>query len=190
MGEKKNEGRKGKRKGRQAGRQFLCWGALPEQKKSGKVLAYPTEMECISREFWFWSGKAQGSFWEVKVAQSSLILCDPMDCDPWNSPARLLEWVAFPFSRGSFQPWDRTWSPALQTDSLPAEPQGKSKNTGMGSLSLLQWIFPTLESNWCLLHFRWILYQLSHQESPERIWVMYKLVTWQILMCFVSTGWM
>ena len=31
-------------------------------------------------------------------------------------------------------------SPALQADSLPAEPQGKSKNTGVGSLSLLQWI--------------------------------------------------
>ena len=32
-------------------------------------------------------------------------------------------------------------SPALQVDSLPAEPQGKPKNTGVGSLSLLQWIF-------------------------------------------------
>ena len=30
--------------------------------------------------------------------------------------------------------------PALQADSLPAESQGKSKNTGVGSLSLLQWI--------------------------------------------------
>ena len=33
-------------------------------------------------------------------------------------------------------------SPALQADSLPAEPQGKPKNTGAGSLSLLQGIFP------------------------------------------------
>ena len=38
-------------------------------------------------------------------------------------------------------------SPTLQADSLPAEPQGKLKNTGVGSLSLLQWIFPTQESN-------------------------------------------
>ena len=30
-------------------------------------------------------------------------------------------------------------SPPLQADSLPAEPQGKPKNTGMGSLSILQW---------------------------------------------------
>ena len=35
----------------------------------------------------------------------------------------------------------------MQADSLPAEPQEKSKNTGVGSLSLLQQIFPTQESN-------------------------------------------
>ena len=34
-------------------------------------------------------------------------------------------------------------SPALQADSLPAEPQGKPNNTGVGSLSLLQQIFLT-----------------------------------------------
>ena len=38
-------------------------------------------------------------------------------------------------------------SPALQADSLPSEPPGKSKNTGVGSLSLLQGIFPTQELN-------------------------------------------
>ena len=48
-------------------------------------------------------------------------------------------------------------------DSLPAEPRGKPKNTGVGSLSLLQWIFPTQESNPGLLHCRRILYQLSYQ---------------------------
>ena len=36
----------------------------------------------------------------------------------------------------------------------------------MGSLSLLQGIFPTQESNRSLLHCRWILYQLSYQGSP------------------------
>ena len=39
----------------------------------------------------------------------------------------------------------------------------KPKNTGVGSLSLLQEIFLTLELNWGLLHCRWILYQLSYQ---------------------------
>ena len=37
--------------------------------------------------------------------------------------------------------------PTLQADSLPAEPPGKPKNTGVGSLSLHQRIFPTQESN-------------------------------------------
>ena len=37
--------------------------------------------------------------------------------------------------------------PTLQVDSLPSEPPGKPKNTGAGSLSLLQGIFPTQESN-------------------------------------------
>ena len=54
-------------------------------------------------------------------------------------------------------------------DSLPAELQGKPKNIGMGRLSLLQWIFLTQESNWGLLHCRWILYQLSYQGSTMDI---------------------
>ena len=36
------------------------------------------------------------------------------------------------------------------------------KNTGVGILSLLRGIFPTQELNWCFLHCRWILYQLSY----------------------------
>ena len=58
-------------------------------------------------------------------------------------------------------------SPALQVDSLPAEPPGKPNNTGVGSLSLLQWIFPTQGSNWGLLHCRRILYQLSYREAQK-----------------------
>ena len=50
-----------------------------------------------------------------------------------------------------------------QADSLPAEPQGKPKNTGVYSLSLLQEIFPTKGSNPCFPNCRWILYQLSYQ---------------------------
>ena len=40
------------------------------------------------------------------------------------------------------------------------------QNTGLGSLSLLQGIFPTQGSNAGLLHCRWILCQLSHKGSP------------------------
>ena len=81
----------------------------------------------------------------------------------WILQARIPEWVAFPFSRESSQPR----SPALQADSLSAEPQGKPKNTGVGSLSLLLRIFPTQELNQGLLRCRRILYQLSYEGSPE-----------------------
>ena len=54
----------------------------------------------------------------------------------------------------------------LQVDSLPAEPQGKPKSIGVGSLSPLQRIFLTQESNQGLLQCRRIPYQLSYQGSP------------------------
>ena len=57
--------------------------------------------------------------------------------------AWILEWAAFTFSRGSSQFRDRTQSSTLQVDSIPAEPQGKPKNTGVGSISFLQLIFLT-----------------------------------------------
>ena len=78
---------------------------------------------------------------------------------------RILEKVADLFLRGSSQPRDQTQVSSIWADSLPAEPQEKPKNTGVGSLLLLQWIFLTQESNQGLLHCRWILYQLSYQES-------------------------
>ena len=55
-------------------------------------------------------------------------------------------------------------SPASQVDSLPAEPPGKPKNTAVGSLSLLQRIFPTRESNRSLVHCRQILDQRTNIE--------------------------
>ena len=48
------------------------------------------------------------------------------------------------------------------------------QNTGVGSLSLFQGIFPTQRSNPGLLHCRWILYRVSHEGSPRILeWVAY-----------------
>ena len=69
----------------------------------------------------------------------------------------------FPSPRDLPNPGIEPRSPTLQADSLSTEPSGKFKNTGVGSLSLLQWIFPTQELNRGLLHCRQILYQLSYQ---------------------------
>ena len=116
---------------------------------------------------------------KVKVTQSCLTLWDHMDYTVHGIlQARILEWVAFPFSRGSSQPryWTQvphiagrfstSWatkqaqeqksptrmciwhseSHSVMCDSL--RPHGlyspwnsPGQNTGVGSLSLLQWIF-------------------------------------------------
>ena len=74
----------------------------------------------------------------------------------------LSEWKSFSRVRlfatpGLYSPWN---SPG--------------QNTGVGSLSLLQGIFPIKGSNPGLPHCRWILYQLSHNGSPRILeWVPY-----------------
>ena len=76
------------------------------------------------------------------------------------------------------------------------------QNTGVGSLSLLQGIFPTQGSNPGLPHCRRILYQLSHKGSPIfNIVVLYSILylpcfsfnifslsasIWKISLCFIS----
>ena len=127
-----------------------------------------------------------------------------MDCSLQGSSihgifqARILEWVAISFSKASSQPWVSTWvshisgrrftiwatkeaheSRSIVSDSL--RPHGlyspwnsPGQNTGVGSLSLLQGIFPTQGSNPGLPHCTWILYQLSHKGSPRILeWVAY-----------------
>ena len=105
---------------------------------------------------------------KVKVAPLCLTLREPMDYTVLEIliQARLLEWVVFLFSRDLPNPGIEHRSPTLQVNSLPAELQGKPKNTGVGSLSLLQQIFPTQKLNQGLLHCRRILYQLSHKRIP------------------------
>ncbi|CAI9169936.1 unnamed protein product [Rangifer tarandus platyrhynchus] len=105
---------------------------------------------------------------KVKFTQLCPTLCYPIDYTAHGTlQARVLEWVVIPFSRGLPNPEIQPKSSTLQEDSLPAKPPGKPKNTGVGSLSLLQWIFLIQELNQGLLHFRWILYQLSYQGSPR-----------------------
>ena len=86
------------------------------------------------------------------IAQLCLILCDPMDWSPPGSSvhgilqARILGWVATPFSRGSPNPGIEPRSPAMQADSLLFEPPGKpifigeETNSECGSWS--QVLFP------------------------------------------------
>ena len=113
---------------------------------------------------------------------------------PWTVTARLL--CPWGFSRQEY--WSglpcppsgdlptlgiELRSPALWADSLPSEPPGKPKYIGVGSLSVLQGIFPTQESNWGLLHCRRILYQLSYLESPRLtlVWLKWRIKIQDIL---------
>ena len=109
-----------------------------------------------------------------------------------TSQARILEWVAISFSGGSS--WPRDWTHVSCIDrwilhhwatresesescsvvsvSLPPHRlyslwNSPGQNTGVGSLSFLQGIFPTQGSNPGLLHCRRILYRLSHKGSPK-----------------------
>ena len=99
---------------------------------------------------------------KVKATRSWPTLCDHVDYTVhgilW---ARILEWLPFPSPGDLPNPGLKPRSPTLEADSLPAEPQGKPENTGVGSLSLLKGIFLTQGSNQGLLPCRQILYQWS-----------------------------
>ena len=84
---------------------------------------------------------------------------------PWNSLGQNTGVGSLSLLQGIFLTQGSNPCLPLQADSLPAEPQGKPKNIGMG-ISLLQQIFLTEELNPGLLHCRQILYQLSYEGSP------------------------
>ena len=70
---------------------------------------------------------------KVKITQSCPTLCDPIP-----SPGQNIGGGSLSLLQGIFLTQGiELRSPALQVDSLPAEPQGKPKNTGVGSLSFL-----------------------------------------------------
>ena len=88
-----------------------------------------------------------------------------------NWPVILLECIPWCLSQIPFQEWQ--WKVkvkvALQLFATPwlySPWNSPGQNTGMGSRSLLQGIFPTQGSNPGLLQCRWIHYQLSHKGIP------------------------
>ena len=77
-----------------------------------------------------------------------------------------------------------TRPPTLQVDSLPSEPPGKPKNTGVGSLSFLQGIILTQETNGDLciagaFFTRWASREVHHPSYP----VLIGLVSFQAGKC-------
>ena len=74
---------------------------------------------------------------KVLVIQSCLTLCDPMDHSPSGSSvrgilqARILEWVAIPFSRRSAQPRDWILVSCTVGNSLLSEPPGALQHSSL-----------------------------------------------------------
>ena len=84
-------------------------------------------------EIYFYTPLIHSESEKVKVTYSCQALCNPMDYIVHGIlQARILEWVAVPFSRGSSQPRDQTRSPALQADFLPSESPGKKALSSRG----------------------------------------------------------
>ena len=91
-------------------------------------------------------------------AQSCPTLCNPMDSSlpgssvPGISQARILKWVAIPFSRESSQPRDQTKSlvsPALAGEFFTMAPPGKPNINPNYSLILLQLLLLLLILKYC-----------------------------------------
>ena len=122
--------------------QWKCWvltTGLPENSLHVHIFIFFTKKSSWRRiHTWFvLASLLYHSGWSITgpqqidpgfVAQFCWTFYDPMDCSPPGSSvheilqARILEWVAIPFSRGSSQA--RDWT-TLQADSLPSEPPGK-----------------------------------------------------------------
>ena len=85
-----------------------------------------------------------------------LLQCGRPGFDPWvgKIPWRSERLPTLVFWHGEFHGLYNPWN-------------SPGQNTGVGSLSLLQGIFPTQGSNPRLPYCRWILYQLSHKGSPR-----------------------
>ena len=102
------------------------------------------------------------------VAQSCLTLWDPIDYSPpgssvhGDSPGKSTELNCHALLQEIF-PTQGSKPGLPHAGRLLSEPRGKTKNTCMRSLSLLEEIFP----NGGLLHCRRILYQQSYQGSPD-----------------------
>ena len=114
-------------------------------------------------------------FFTIWVTREALYIHKSLSCvwlfvTPWTVvhgilQARILVWVVFPFSRGSSQPRDQTQVSHLAGGFFTIWAKGKPKITGVGSRSLLQGIFLIQESNWGLLHCRWVFTSWATREA-------------------------
>ena len=126
-----------------------------------------TQVSLIAGEFFtVWVTKETPEYWSgfssVQLL-SRVWLCNPMNCSMPGLPVH----QQLPESTQTYVHWVGDAIQASHPLSSPSPPAlNLSQHQGLfkwvGSLSLLQRIFPTQESNWGLLHCRQILYHLSY----------------------------
>ena len=94
-----------------------------------------------------------------------------------HMPFSALLWGSKKNSTAQLGKWSQrrsVMSNSLWAHGLYSTWNSPGQNTGVGSLSLLQGVFPAQGSNPGFPHYRWIHYQLSHQGSPKILeWVAY-----------------
>ena len=140
---------------------MLCWFLPYNNVNQPKISIYPLPSTLISSCLHPTPLGCHCALLSSSVVSDSL---QPHGLEPARGFSRQEYWSGLPCPPpGNLpHPGIEPRSLTLQADSLPSELSGKPKNTGVGNLSLPQWIFPTQESNWGLLNCRWILYQLSY----------------------------
>ena len=105
----------------------------------------------------------------VLVAQACPRLCEPVDCSLPGSSVHGISQTRILESKSC-----SVVSDSLRPHGLYSPWNSLGQNTGVGSLSLLQGIFPTQGSNPGLPHCRRIVYQLTHKGSPRILeWIAY-----------------
>ena len=103
---------------------------------------------------------------EVKVVQPCPALCNPMDYTVHGIlQARILERIAFSFSRGSSQPRGRTQVSRIADGFFTAEPQGKPMSKAKSCLKYV--ILEGDKKEYCLLKkwFMWLALLLYFRSS-------------------------
>ena len=154
---------------------MAVWGLIPstadiEVKNSFQFMtALQFEKQLFNDSFWNLYGRwdQHHKAWRIKKQtkkKAQWIINQHGDLGPpWSSSRKSL--------------WNESCtvvSNSLQPHGLYSPWNSPGQNTGLGSLSLLQRIFPTEGLNPGLPHYRQILYQLSHKGSPR----MLELVTY------------
>ena len=161
---------------------WIIYSDLSSQKTASSSKARPSLIRLCILVVLVVSGLEQG------FSQGFLNSCVSGNCLPgrWSDLLRanipIRQWASCQQvpCLGQLRPWhiSESESRSVVSDSLKFHGlyspwNSPGQNTGVGSLSLLQGIFPTQGSNRGLLHCRWILYQLNYEGSPhknEGIW--------------------